>query len=1395
MKLNTFNQNSQSKRPITSFKITNLAETFQLDIENALISNSLSTEGENPPTPEDLHQFEHLKNLTITELENKEVGVLLDAKHSFYFCTGDKYAGGPNDPIALETYFGVTLIGPKIISDNNLNNEIETFDEIMAINAETITLADMINIMFRTDFISRESEIFPQEMVHPSIHDEQSLQQLNDTIRYNKERKRWIIGFPWCLGRGETATIFKDVNFFGMASSRHDKLKIKFEGDELLKDGSFEQMERHISENHVKILDNLDAPDDAPVCYLPNLVVTKPDKPGKFRICQDAAARVGKHSLNSYLFSGPDLLNKLITIIFKFRQKRYTLSADIKDYYYQIEVDPKDRAALRFLWWSDKTMNKTIVLESLRHIFGVTSSPTIANFVLRKHAEFFKDKMSEEVFLLLLYSFYVDDLLTSVDTIEEATRIKIELTEILKLGNFVLTKWKSNIPELCDDNVVTPPSSDPQVLQETQVGRDQPNSEKSIKEETNNRRKLVTGDPDLRPPSVPVETNDQEAEEFDENISPSELVKHLDRTWEATIIKDFITESNDKILGVGYDYLTDEMHVRIGQKAQRELKTKRDLLSFISSIYDPVGFVAPWNLEGRIYFQWINDPKIPWKTEIPPEMIEPVNKWKSSIEHLKSIRISRWTNPLNLENSISELVIFTDASSHGYGIVGYVRKTVRNNGGGCSVVFLIGKSHVVPTKMMLNPTDGAIPHGDSIPRLELCAAKIGAQWRDYFVREYGEKFARIFIFCDSLTVLNWLLNFSKRFKTYENFRIRSIQSMTESSEWRHVPSLQNPADLCSKGIHANDHKRWSFYHNGPEFLHSDIADWPPIRPTAAKPEEPFDADVAAISLISVHGTVGDGDIEVNYKTTEPWPLKVTKKVEMWSHKIRRIALIRKVILTLKTRIDNRKKGITETRLRTRKTVEPKKDRFVIHLTEDERLKAENLLIAALQSECFEKEILKLVKFGIFSPNAISDLKMKDSKLNSLSPFIDEHNLLRAGGRAGKADFLPFDTKYPIILPNSSNEVVRSLIRFYHSKFGMHTTQKQTLTLIREKYFVLGGKVSVNSVISKCVKCQRLDKQTAKQIEGDLPIERMALVPPFTNCGLDALGPFHLKHTGRNTKKQFVLIGCCMSTRAIALIPLRDMTTSAVINSLIKIHSQFPALKKLFSDNGSNFRGADREIQEAMKAFNKQEINKKLEQINLSWEFGPAHCGAAGGAWERLIKMVKKLLRSVIGQQNVDVNDFETLLSGAASVMNRRPLTAASADVNDTLPITPSHFLYPYLFVDSTHLIPPCTGDPETLRHGWKSSQALLDKFWIQFKSEYLTELTNKRRGANTKPIKIGTLVLVKDDAEPREYWPLGRVINILNQDHDHPRRFQIRLANGRVIDRHINSTLVLELDQ
>ena len=66
--LNTFDQSSNKKRAIASFKVTDLNNTFELNVENALVGELLSTENELPPTSHDLNQFEHLKNLKFNEL-------------------------------------------------------------------------------------------------------------------------------------------------------------------------------------------------------------------------------------------------------------------------------------------------------------------------------------------------------------------------------------------------------------------------------------------------------------------------------------------------------------------------------------------------------------------------------------------------------------------------------------------------------------------------------------------------------------------------------------------------------------------------------------------------------------------------------------------------------------------------------------------------------------------------------------------------------------------------------------------------------------------------------------------------------------------------------------------------------------------------------------------------------------------------------------------------------------------------------------------------------------------------------------------------------------------------------------------------------------------------------
>ena len=180
--------------------------------------------------------------------------------------------------------------------------------------------------------------------------------------------------------------------------------------------------------------------------------------------------------------------------------------------------------------------------------------------------------------------------------------------------------------------------------------------------------------------------------------------------------------------------------------------------------------------------------------------------------------------------------------------------------------------------------------------------------------------------------------------------------------------------------------------------------------------------------------------------------------------------------------------------------------------------------------------------------------------------------------------------------------------------------------------------------------------------------------------------------------------------------------------------------------------------------------------------------------ERLVGMYKKLIRAVIGQQNLDLDDFECLLCGALGIMIQRPLTAALADVNDTTALSPAHFLYPYLFVNANHLIPPLPpGDNGDLQSGWKSSQRFLNQFWEAFRHEYLTEFLRRKKDKSDEPIRMGDLVIVADQQEPHEYWKLTPVNKQLNSDPIHPRRFLLHTQNNKLTDRNITNIIKIQI--
>ena len=178
-------------------------------------------------------------------------------------------------------------------------------------------------------------------------------------------------------------------------------------------------------------------------------------------------------------------------------------------------------------------------------------------------------------------------------------------------------------------------------------------------------------------------------------------------------------------------------------------------------------------------------------------------------------------------------------------------------------------------------------------------------------------------------------------------------------------------------------------------------------------------------------------------------------------------------------------------------------------------------------------------------------------------------------------------------------------------------------------------------------------------------------------------------------------------------------------------------------------------------------------------------------------MVKKLLKPTIGGRVLDTDVFETLIAGVAGIMNRRPLTAASADVNDPLVLSPAHFLYPYIFTNtSTSIIPPSPDLGDTLRASWKSTQTVLDDFWRRWNQEYLTTLAKKSKwiASSDKGPKMNQLCLLTDANVPRDMWRMVRVETIVSADTTHPRRFIVKDSHGTRFDRHCQQLVPLELD-
>lgn len=165
----------------------------------------------------------------------------------------------------------------------------------------------------------------------------------------------------------------------------------------------------------------------------------------------DCAAKIKQISLNEHVWQGPDLTNKLVGVLLRFRQERIALMADVESMFHQVRVAERDRDVLRFLWWDGDNLEA-----EPETFFGGVWSPSCCSFILRKTADDNQSEFNREVIDTVHKNFYVDDCLKSVRSKEHAVDLVPNLNRLLAKGGFRLTKWMSNdrdvlraIPE-CD---------------------------------------------------------------------------------------------------------------------------------------------------------------------------------------------------------------------------------------------------------------------------------------------------------------------------------------------------------------------------------------------------------------------------------------------------------------------------------------------------------------------------------------------------------------------------------------------------------------------------------------------------------------------------------------------------------------------------------------------------------------------------------------------------------------------------------------------------------------------------------------------------------------------------------------------------------------------------------
>ncbi|GFW66335.1 integrase catalytic domain-containing protein [Trichonephila clavipes] len=365
---------------------------------------------------------------------------------------------------------------------------------------------------------------------------------------------------------------------------------------------------------------------------------------------------------------------------------------------------------------------------------------------------------------------------------------------------------------------------------------------------------------------------------------------------------------------------------------------------------------------------------------------------------------------LTADNTV-ELHGFADASSLAYAAAIYCRQ---KHNGKIKVQLLVSKTKVAPVKQV------------SIPRLELCGTHLLSKLFKSVLRTLKHYTFDVFAWTDSKIVLSWLSSHPHKWKTFVANRTSEIMEVLPTKHWRHVPSKENPADIASRGIDPKCLPDCKLWWQGPPWLRLETSSWPKAESSCDEASDEVKAEQKSVSIFNLFTHTSNDVIHGLFEHYS----SLTKVIRIFAY-------CQRFIKNCKNIASSQGSSISSSHINT------------TSLTFSETQTAEETIIRWIQGIYFQEEIQSIKKQISLPPQ---------SPLRSLYPFIDEHNLVRVGGRLQNFQ-LRFNSKLPIILP-SQHSISELLIKEQHIAH-LHAGPTLLAHVLRQSHWVVGTTKAVH----------------------------------------------------------------------------------------------------------------------------------------------------------------------------------------------------------------------------------------------------------------------------------------------------------------------------------------------